>query len=74
MPRRTWRRGGYSRREGRSVTNPPTEATLFIAVVLWLIGVASTLLGVIHLPGNWGLIVLAAAGLLLILASVIYGL
>ncbi len=74
MPRRNWRRGGYRRREGGVTTTPPTEATLLIAVILWLIGVASTLLGVIHLPGNWGLILLAAAGLLLILASVIYGL
>jgi hypothetical protein len=39
-----------------------------------LIGIASTLLGVVHLPGNWGLILLAFSGLLLILASVIYGL
>jgi hypothetical protein len=68
MPRR------YSRREGGVHTNAPTEATLFIAVILWLVGVASTLLGVIPLPGNWGLILLAASGLLLILASVINGL
>jgi hypothetical protein len=74
MPRRSWRRGGNSRGEGGIRTNPPTEAALLIAVVLWLIGVASTLLGIINLPGNWGLISLAAAGLLLILASVIYGL
>jgi hypothetical protein len=74
MSRRSWRRGGNSRREGGVRTNPPTETVLFISVILWLIGVASTLLGVIHLPGNWGLILLAAAGLLLILASVIYGL
>ena len=64
----------YYRREGGSHTNAPTEATLLIAVFLWLVGVASTLLGVIHLPGNWGLIVLALSGLLLILGSVIYGL
>ncbi len=64
----------YYRREGGRGTNSPTEATLFIAVVLWLIGFASTILGVIHLPGNWGLWALALAGLLLILGSVIYGL
>jgi hypothetical protein len=74
MPwRRYYRREGYRREGGRS-TNPPTEATLFIAVILWLIGVASTILGVIHLPGSWGLWSLALAGLLLILGSVIYGL
>ncbi len=71
MPtRRYYRR---EREEGRR-TNSPTEATLFIAVILWLIGVASTILGVVHLPGNWGLIALALSGLLLILGSVIYGL
>ncbi len=64
----------YYRREGGRGTNPPTEATLFIAVILWLIGFASTVLGVIHLPGNWGIWSLALAGLLLILGSVIYGL
>ncbi len=74
MPRRYWRRGGYGRGEGGVNTNAPTQGVLLIAVILWLVGVASTLLGVIHLPGKWGLIVLAAAGLLLILASVIYGL
>ena len=45
-----------------------------IAVILWLIGFASTILGVVQLPGNWGMWALALAGLLLILASVIYGL
>ena len=71
MPtRRNWRRG---RGEGVR-TNPPTEATLFIAAILWLIGFASTILGVVHLPGTWGLWALALSGLLLILASVIYGL
>ncbi len=64
----------YYRREGERGTNSPTEATLFIAVVLWLIGFASTILGVIHLPGSWGIWALALAGLLLILGSVIYGL
>ncbi len=68
MPRRSWRREGGVR------TNSPTEAALFIAVILWLIGVASTILGVVHLPGNWGLYLLALSGLLMILASVIYGL
>ncbi len=61
-------------RRGRRTTNPPTEATLFIAVILWLIGFASTILGVITLPDHWGPWALALAGLLLILASVIYGL
>jgi hypothetical protein len=70
MPRRRF----YYRREGGARTNAPTEATLFIAVFLWLIGFASTILGVVRLPGNWGLWALALAGLLLILASVIYGL
>ncbi len=64
----------YIRRESHSRTNAPTEATLFIAVVLWLIGFASTILGVIHLPGSWGPWALALAGLILILGSVIYGL
>ncbi len=64
----------YYRREGRGTTNPPTEAALFIAVILWLIGFASVILGVIRLPGNWGVWALALSGLLMILASVIYGL
>ena len=61
-------------RTRRSRTNPPTEAALLIAVILWLVGFASTILGVVHLPNNWGPWALALAGLLLILASVIYGL
>lgn len=68
MPVRKYRRGGGVR------TNPPTEAALLIAVILWLIGFASTILGIIQLPGDWGLWSLALAGLLLIMASVIYGL
>jgi len=62
------------RSSNRRRTNPPTEATLLIAVILWLIGFASTILGVVQLPNNLGLWALALAGLLLILASVIYGL
>lgn len=70
MPRRTWRRG---KNDGVR-TNPPTEAALFVAVILWLIGFASTILGVIALPGTWGVWSLALSGLLLIFASVLYGL
>ena len=70
MPTRRWRRG----KDNGVRTNPPTEATLFIAAFLWLIGFASTILGVVQLPGNWGLWALALSGLLLILASVVYGL
>ncbi len=71
MPTRRFWRG---RREVGQRTNAPTEATLLIAVILWVAGFASTILGVIHLPNNWGIWALALSGLLLILASVVYGL
>jgi len=58
----------------RSRTNPPREGTLLIAAVLWLIGFADLVLGVIALPNNLGLWALVIAGLLMILASIIYGL
>lgn len=64
------RRGGFR-------TQAPKEATVLIALILWLIGLL-TGLGVIHLPSNlpsnlgfWSLVV---AGLLLLLGSVLDGL
>lgn len=50
------------------------EAILLIAVILWLAGFASTILGVIQLPDHWGPWALALSGLLLILSAVGFGL
>ena len=58
----------------RSRTNAPREGTLLIAAFLWLIGFADLVLGVVALPNNLGLWALVLAGLLMILASIIYGL
>jgi hypothetical protein len=64
------RRGGFR-------TQAPKQGTLIIALILWLIGLLAGL-GVIHLPsslpstlGFWSLV---AAGLLLILGSLMDGL
>jgi uncharacterized membrane protein YvlD (DUF360 family) len=63
------RRGGFR-------TQAPKQATLIIALILWLIGLLAGL-GIIHLPSNmstlgfWSLVV---AGLLLMLGSVLDGL
>ncbi len=52
-------------------TQPPKSVTLIIAVILWIIGVLSTLFDVITLPNNLGLWALALAGLLLIIGSLV---
>ena len=52
-------------------TQPPKEVTLVVAFVLWLIGVAATVLGAIALPDNYGVWALVIAGLLLLLGSLI---
>ena len=52
-------------------TQPPKQITLIIAIILWVIGILSTLLDVISLPNNLGLWSLVIAGLLLILGSLI---
>jgi hypothetical protein len=60
------RRGGFR-------TQPPKEATLIIAIILWLIGLAAGL-GLVHVPGNYGFWALVIAGALLILGSLLDGL
>jgi len=60
------RRGGFK-------TQAPKQATLLISLVLWLVGLLAGL-GVIHLPNNLGFWALVAAGLLLILGSLLDGL
>ena len=54
-------------------TQPPKEATLIIAVILWLIGLLGGL-GVVAIPGNYGFWALVIAGALLILGSLLDGL
>ena len=53
-------------------TQAPKRITLIISVVLWLIGLLAGL-GVIHVPNNLGFWSLVAAGLLLILGSMLDG-
>ena len=65
MPRRS--------RAGRFRTEAPREATLIVAVILWLIGFADVILGAFTLPGNLGIWSLAIAGLMLILGSLVEG-
>jgi VIT1/CCC1 family predicted Fe2+/Mn2+ transporter len=55
-------------------TQAPKEVTLVIAFILWIIGVAATVLGALVLPDNYGVWALVLAGLLLILGSVVDGL
>jgi hypothetical protein len=66
MARRTSRRDRFE-------TQAPREVTLIIAVILWLLGFADLVLNVISLPNNLGLWSLVAAGLLLILGSLVDG-
>jgi hypothetical protein len=54
-------------------TEAPREVTVVIALILWIIGVAGTILGAISLPDNYGVYALALAGLLLILGAVVKG-
>ncbi|HEV8577666.1 MAG TPA: hypothetical protein VGX68_01180 [Thermoanaerobaculia bacterium] len=54
-------------------TQAPKEATVLIALVLWLIGLLAGL-GVVHIPNNLGFWALVIAGLLLILGSLFDGL
>jgi hypothetical protein len=60
------RRGGFK-------TQPPKEATLIIAVILWLIGLLGGL-NLVNVPGNYGFWALVIAGALLILGSLLDGL
>ena len=52
-------------------TQRPTSTTLIISIILWVVGLLATVLGVINLPSNLGVWALVAAGLLLILGSLI---
>ncbi len=54
-------------------TQAPKQVTLVIAVILWLLGFADTVLGVIALGSNFGLWALVLAGLLLIVGSLVKG-
>lgn len=69
-----WRRSRRRRGEGGVRTNPPTEATLLVATILWVIGFANLVLGILPLPNNLGVWALALAGFIMILASIVYGL
>ncbi|HVG07808.1 MAG TPA: hypothetical protein VNM67_08885 [Thermoanaerobaculia bacterium] len=60
------RRGGFR-------TQAPKQATLIIAVILWLIGLLGGL-GVVAVPGNYEFWSLVIAGALLILGSLLDGL
>ena len=60
------RRGGFR-------TQAPKEVTVIISTVLWLLGVLAGV-GMIALPNNLGFWALAAAGLLLLLGSLLDGL
>lgn len=51
----------------------PKQITLIIAIILWVIGMLSTVLGVFSLPNDLGLWSLIVAGLLLILGCLIKG-
>jgi len=62
-----------ARSRGGFKTQPPKQATLMIALILWLMGLLAGL-GVIHLPNNLGFWSLVVAGLLLILGSLLDGL
>ena len=55
-------------------TQRPREITVIIAVILWLLGFADVILGVVDLPGNLGVWALVVAGLLVILGSLADGL
>jgi hypothetical protein len=62
-----------ARTRNRVKTQPAKEATLVISVILWIIGVADLVLGVINLPNHLGLWSLVLAGLLLIIGSLVTG-
>ena len=54
-------------------TQAPKQITLIIAIILWVIGVLSTVLGLFSLPNDLGLWSLIVAGLLLIIGSLVKG-
>jgi hypothetical protein len=54
-------------------TQPPKEITLIIGAILWIIGFADTILGVLTLGSNYGLWALALGGLLVIIGSLVDG-
>lgn len=58
-------------RRDRYRTQAPKQATLVIAVILWLIGFADVLLNAFTLPSGLGTWSLAIAGLLLIIGALV---
>lgn len=60
-------------RSGGIRTQAPKSATLVIAGILWLVGTADVF-GIARVPSPWDVYCLVAAGLLLILGSLIDGL
>ena len=60
------RRGGFK-------TQAPKEATLIIAVILWLVGLLG-FLNMVDIPSNYDIWALVIAGALLILGSLLDGL
>lgn len=54
-------------------TQAPKSGTLVIATILWLVGTADVF-GLARVPSPWDVYSLVAAGLLLILGSLIDGL
>jgi uncharacterized membrane protein HdeD (DUF308 family) len=60
-------------KEKKMKPQAPKQITLIIAIILWVIGVLSTVLGVFSLPNDLGLWSLIVAGLLLILGCLIKG-
>lgn len=75
MPWRHSSRRRYRGDGGTGIrTNPPTEAALLISAILWLLGFADLVLGIVNLPNNLGLWALVLAGFIMILASVVWGL
>lgn len=75
MPWRRYRSHRHTGEGGVGVrTNPPTEAALLISAILWVVGFADLVLGVIHLPDHYALWALVLSGFIMILASVVWGL
>ena len=58
-------------RKDRFRTQAPKQATLVIAVILWLFGFADVLLNAFTLPSGLGAWALAIAGLLLIIGALV---
>ena len=58
-------------RKNRFRTQAPKEATLVIAVILWLFGFADVVLNAFTLPNGLGVWALVIAGLLLIIGALV---